>query len=486
MSATSPRKPVLVGFTVAFVVFGIFGIIWLVKKTPESPPPAAPPPVVTQATQPLTPIPPPSGRRPVPTLNIPARDPMASSNLIDLTDFYTGDLRKNWHSAGEVDNDLRELPTGLQTLAGTAFDVRGVVAVNQDSETQMPWHIDLPPIVEGIRVGQKCKQLHFLHAAYNVPHATNLQEIGQYLVHLEKGEQHVISLVIGRDLLDWHAPVPPGSPLVIAWEGENPKSRRQRLAGRGKKIHLFKSTWENPSPEVEVQTIDLVSRPGAAAPFLVAITVEPTSGLMRDPAVKRVYQQTQQWARGILDPIFKDLKLTPEQVDRATRMCADTGLKELERFATITPGTLSQPELRQIEENLLNDLYQELLPVVGENGIVRIKTLHEELPAHTTVSLLNRQLGAEQLNDEQRVHLIQIVKAEPLDLTWGMVRSDVAFWGKPEEIQEHLAKIEQSNQRILQKANSFLSPEQLSALGSVLSNAINARIAYAAAYIQKQ
>jgi hypothetical protein len=224
--------------------------------------------------QPVRPISPPAGRRPIPTLNIPTRDPLASSNLIDLTEFYTGDLLKNWHSAGEVGNDLRELPTGLQILAGTPFDVRGVIAVNQDSESQMSWHIDLPPIVEGIRVGQKCKQLHFLHAAYNVPPFANLQEIGHYRVHLVNGEQHVIPLVIGRDLLDWHTPVPPDSPLVIAWEGENPKSRGQKLAGRGKKIHLFKSTWENPSPEVQVQTIDLVSRQWAAAPFLVAITVE--------------------------------------------------------------------------------------------------------------------------------------------------------------------------------------------------------------------
>jgi hypothetical protein len=200
-------------------------------------------------------------------LNIPPRDTNADNKQIDLTNFYNGDFTKNWHSFWEKGNDLRELPTGLQTMADTLFDVRGVIAVNAEGEKKG----HLPPMVEGIRIGRKCEMVHFLHGAFNAAFS-NLEQIGHYRVHFANGEQAVIPIVTGRDVLDWHNKVPAGSPLVVAWEGDNPKTRQH--PGENRKIHLFKSTWENPSPDVEIQTIDLVSRRGAPAPFLVAITVE--------------------------------------------------------------------------------------------------------------------------------------------------------------------------------------------------------------------
>ena len=39
-------------------------------------------------------------------------------------------------------------------------------------------------------------------------------------------------------------------------------------------IGLFKMTWENPSPELAVRSIDFLSKDLFAAPFLVDITVE--------------------------------------------------------------------------------------------------------------------------------------------------------------------------------------------------------------------
>jgi len=204
-------------------------------------------------------------------LSIPPRDSNASSNQVDLTEYYNGDLLSNWHNSWDKGNDLRELPTGLQTMADTLFDVRGLIAVNQEYDDPKTRRTKLPPIVEGIRIGRKCNQLYFLHSAYNAAYS-NLEQIGHYKVHFANGEQQVIPITTGRDVLDWHKEVPPGSSLVVAWEGDNAKTRQK--ADAGKKVRLYKSTWENPTPEVEIQTIDLVSRHGGPAPFLVALTVE--------------------------------------------------------------------------------------------------------------------------------------------------------------------------------------------------------------------
>jgi hypothetical protein len=64
----------------------------------------------------------------------------------------------------------------------------------------------------------------------------------------------------------------------IAWEGTNPAATDYRTdfpAGEpGKELRLFVATWENPRPDVEVTSLDLVSRETQSAPFVVAITVE--------------------------------------------------------------------------------------------------------------------------------------------------------------------------------------------------------------------
>jgi hypothetical protein len=102
------------------------------------------------------------------------------------------------------------------------------------------------------------------------------------------------------------------------------------------------------------------------------------------------------------------------------------------------------------------------------------------------VSLLNSQLGAGQLSDEPSARLVQVVKGEPLDLTWGILGGgDIALWGTLQDTQDHLSQTAASNERILQHAKGFLGPEQLSALSAVLSNGIYSRISYAAAYTQK-
>jgi len=45
-----------------------------------------------------------------------------------------------------------------------------------------------------------------------------------------------------------------------------------------------------------------------------------------------------------------------------------------------------------------------------------------------------------------------------------------AFFGSPEEIDNYLAKVAASNQRVIQQASTFLTPEQLATFKTVLSN----------------
>ena len=177
--------------------------------------------------------------------------------------------------------------------------------------------------------------------------------------------------------------------------------------------------------------------------------------------------------------LFKELKLTPEQTDQFLQIMGDMASKSMERITST--GTPNQSAI-----DALAGLGSQLYTLLGDQGMARFKEYSDEIPARTTVTLLNGQLGDNPLTAEQSAQLLQIVKAEPADLTKGITGApDKAFLGSQADIDAFLQRVAESNQRIVQQAGGFLTPDQLSALNAVLTRAIEARKLQAAALIQK-
>ena len=200
---------------------------------------------------------------------IPPRDPAALPELVDLSAYYNVSLTQSIHPLPNDTpvNDLAELPRGIQTFAGTRFDVRGIVHLGSKATELRRF----PPSALDIRVRQKCRRLQFLHSAswQDVPGV----RIGNYRIRYADGEVADVPIYYARDVWDWwqvtQNVTDPRS--KVAWRGSNPAAKAS-----GKGLILFKLTWENPRPEVEVVSVDFESamRQGSA-PFLVALTAEP-------------------------------------------------------------------------------------------------------------------------------------------------------------------------------------------------------------------
>ena len=205
---------------------------------------------------------------PVAGFHPPARDPAAPPELIDLTRHYNASLVGGWHPGrkGAVVSDLVELPQGVQLFAGVQFDIRGLIQLGSRSQSMLTYSRNAP----GIAVEQKCQRLHFLHSAVFASGVAHGTEVGIYLVHYDDGHTRRIPIVLGQDVADWFSQSSEETgPMVIAWSGTNADSRVQ-----SKTIRLFKSTWQNPAPDVAIHSIDFVSSDESAVPFLVAITAE--------------------------------------------------------------------------------------------------------------------------------------------------------------------------------------------------------------------
>jgi len=201
--------------------------------------------------------------------NIPVRDPQTETNLIDLSPYYNAPLTEGWQTETS-DNDLSELPRGIQMLAGVRFDVRGLIQVGTESRTAQKY----PTKVVIAATQRTCQRLHFLHAAVVADEAPGVPDgtrIGSYVIHFINGERAEIPIIIGQSLADWFTQPNEGNKsFTIAWTGNNAQSRR-----RGRNIRLFKSTWQNPAPTEAILGIDFIStRPDGPWPFLVAITAE--------------------------------------------------------------------------------------------------------------------------------------------------------------------------------------------------------------------
>lgn len=200
------------------------------------------------------------------TLGIPERDSKAGPDLLDLSPFYNAPLSGNWDSTFPS-NDLSELPTGIQTMAGVRFDVRGLVQLAGGGLKPGSF----PDRIGGIPVRAKATRLRFLQGVTCAQARFLGQPFGKYVFHYANGTVLERPLVLGRDALDWWDAPPPLTEegLVVAWSGGNPAR-----SPSGGTVQLYLVTWNNPRPEAWIESVDFISSGEGGGPFLVAATVE--------------------------------------------------------------------------------------------------------------------------------------------------------------------------------------------------------------------
>jgi WD40 repeat protein/tetratricopeptide (TPR) repeat protein len=195
----------------------------------------------------------------------PRRPPEATPRQIDLTLYYNRPLQVR--IGMKFIQGLQELAPGLHTLAGVTFDARGRVDLHNRR-----WKLDLPQQVAGIRIGQECSALHFLHAAHYAENEP-ARALAEYVIHYADGTTEIAPAIHGRDIAQhehddaWNPP----SPLTKAWTGKRDWHSGKR---QPRSASLYKMIWRNPHPGKRVESLDFRLVPPSASPFLVAITAE--------------------------------------------------------------------------------------------------------------------------------------------------------------------------------------------------------------------
>jgi len=268
--------------------------------------------------------------------------------------------------------------------------------------------------------------------------------------------------------------------------------QRQRDEATNQLSALLAENQQLKSNQNSAEVLKLRGKVGTLQQSLnsVAASNLPSTGIakmMGDPAMKELIHQAQlKIIRERYMPLTSELKLSPEQSEKFVQLIGETWLKgtEMGSKAGANDGEQSKiPDSLKQEFASLNDQVKEVL---GADGYARYKEFDNETPARTTVRLLKDQVGDNSLSDEQSARLFQIVKAEPFNSTHGISGDlDKAFFGTQEQVDAHMQEVADSNQRILQKAAEVLSPEQLTAMSTLLSNSIISQKVQGAALTQK-
>jgi hypothetical protein len=156
-------------------------------------------------------------------------------------------------------------------MTGVRFDLRGLVALGGkagDEHFPLVERQPTPLSFNGIPVNRRFARLHILQGtSKDVPDGT---VIGAYILHYVDGRTADLPFAYGKDLRDWWGwqRDKEATGAEPAWAGV-----KHDYPFKGP-VRLYQMTRDNPHPEIEVKSLDLVSAKTVCAPFLVAITVE--------------------------------------------------------------------------------------------------------------------------------------------------------------------------------------------------------------------
>jgi hypothetical protein len=208
---------------------------------------------------------------------VPPRNPRAKPQLIDLTPYYNALLTEGWLpplTAERIrDASLAALPRGVHSLGGTEFDLRGLIQLTGLGFDKLG--AKFPASINHIAFGRKCQRLSFLHGAGwtigggSPPDGTRL---GSYVLHYANRCDLVIPIICGQDVGPLYARATPATLQhpALAWVGTNTHAQAIKQS-----VFLYKISWENPMPQVEITSFDFTSALTECAPFLIAVTTEP-------------------------------------------------------------------------------------------------------------------------------------------------------------------------------------------------------------------
>ena len=207
-------------------------------------------------------------------------DETVNATTIDLRPYVNARLTDAplcWK--GNNDDNLAELPAGKHIYAGVPFNVGGSIQLM--GGWLKHYGKTYPAQISDIRIDRSCTKLHLLHGNGFIIDTNFGTVVSKLVLHYVDGSTRELNLVAGEQSFDWWFPLfKTGLPERLlhlapgterAWTGSNAYIRKWQPE---LSLVLYKTTFDNPQPEVKISSVDFVSTETITCPFLVGLTVE--------------------------------------------------------------------------------------------------------------------------------------------------------------------------------------------------------------------
>jgi hypothetical protein len=201
--------------------------------------------------------------------------PASGQVCIDLSKYCNAALTDSLNSPAQVkQNNLAGLPKGRQVFSGVPFQVDGILELS--GKKNVEWgRTEYPEAIKDIKLGKTAHQLHLLHGAGGVYDGDGTT-IAKFVLHYADSSVREIEIKTGEHVRDWWGnpkQTVTGTNSELAWAGTNPAIKKYGGANPGS-LRIYKTTFENPQPNLSVTSIDYISTMHNSASFLLGLTVE--------------------------------------------------------------------------------------------------------------------------------------------------------------------------------------------------------------------
>jgi peroxiredoxin len=219
-------------------------------------------------------------------------DRTAQFHPIDLSRFYTGSF------SNSAPSDLwNGVPRGLQTFEGVPFQIEGRIELTGMLDARDGDFF--PPRVTGIPVGRKARRLFLLHGA--IFSDDDAVPIAKLVLHYARGQERSLRLAYGIHVRNsFRGRSEKKSELAdpnssVAWSQQSDDTERPIITMR-----LFKTAFDNPLPDEEITSIDLISYFSRVTPVMVGLTVAGGNESPSRPArAGRSMRKATEWSDGV-------------------------------------------------------------------------------------------------------------------------------------------------------------------------------------------
>jgi hypothetical protein len=200
--------------------------------------------------------------------------------------------------------------------------------------------------------------------------------------------------------------------------------------------------------------------------------------MMSDPDMKEAMRkQTRVFLQTSYASLFKELGLTPEQTDQLLDMLADRQLKMTESSSALFGDQANKADAAKAIADQRKAADEQIRQFLGDANFQKLEKWETSLGTRMQVDQFKQRLagGSAPLQDFQSQQLGTIMAEEATRATPQMSADEISRVQKgdptalmsEEGVNRMLAHQTEVNQRVLDRARGFLTPEQLKSLGEL-------------------